>query len=196
MNNHRGLLGSAEARRAQRLSFVALLIVLLTTLVAVAPPAYTQGEPQKPNAPRIVGGREAEPGEWPWQIALIHAGGDPYLDQFCGGTLISPLWVVTAAHCAEEAAPDDLQVLAGIHNLVETDPGYVRLDVAEIIIHPDYGLVNQYDSDIALLRLATPAPIRLPSAAGLPIAGAALVPESVGPLVGVESTVTLSLIHI
>ena len=190
MNNHRGLLGSAEARRAQRLSFVALLIVLLTTLVAVAPPAYTQGEPQKPNAPRIVGGREAEPGEWPWQIALIHAGGDPYLDQFCGGTLISPLWVVTAAHCAEEAAPDDLQVLAGIHNLVETDPGYVRLDVAEIIIHPDYGLVNQYDSDIALLRLATPAPIRLPSAAGLPIAGAALVPESVGPLVGVESTVT------
>ena len=52
MNNHRGLLGSAEARRAQRLSFVALLIVLLTTLVAVAPPAFSTGLVLLIRAPR------------------------------------------------------------------------------------------------------------------------------------------------
>ena len=98
--------------------------------------------------------------------------------------------MVTAAHCADGSEPGDIQVLAGIHNLVAADAGFVRLDVARIIIHPDYGEVNQYDSDIALLELATSAPFRSPSAAGLPIAGVALVPENVGALVGVESTVT------
>ena len=190
MNDQSGLHRSARLERARRLCLFAMMMALMTIVVAVAPPAYSQAGPQKPDAPRIVGGREAEPGEWPWQVALIYAGGDPYDDQFCGGTLINPLWVVTAAHCADGAAPNDLQVLAGIHNLVDTDPGFVRLDVARIIIHPAYGQINQYDSDIALLQLATPAPFRLPSAAALPITSVALVPESVGPLVGVESTVT------
>ena len=188
-SNSQRALAWARPRRPILLLAIALFIVAVVTL-ARPPAARTQDAPRQPNAPTIVGGREAEPGEWPWQIALIHAGGDPYDDQFCGGTLISPLWVVTAAHCAEGEQPDDLQVLAGIHNLVETDPGYARLDVARVIIHPDYGVLNQYDSDIALLELATPAPFRLPSAAALPVAGVALVPESVGALVGVESTVT------
>ncbi len=190
MNDRKGLLRSARRQHARRLSFIAMLILLLATVVAVVSPAYSQGEPPKPNAPRIVGGREAEPGEWPWQVALIDAGGDPYSDQYCGGTLINPLWVVTAAHCAEGAQPDEMQVLAGIHNLVDTDPGFVRLNVARILVHPNYGQINQYDSDIALLELATPAPFRLPSAAALPINGVALVPENVGSLAGVTSTVT------
>lgn len=179
-----------RARRwSAHLCFFTLAIV---TLLALMQPsrAFTQSHPAQPNAPTIVGGREAEPGAWPWQVALIDIGGHPYDDQYCGGSLISPDWVVTAAHCADGSEPGDIQVLAGIHNLVAADAGFVRLDVARIIIHPDYGEVNQYDSDIALLELATSAPFRSPSAAGLPIAGVALVPENVGALVGVESTVT------
>ena len=193
MANQSGSQRAPELGRARRWpALVWLSTLLIVVLVALRPPprAFTQDDPAQPNAPAIVGGREAEPGEWPWQVALIDAGGDPYDDQYCGGTLISSLWVVTAAHCAEGEQPGNLQVLAGIHNLVDTDPGFVRLDVARILVHPDYGQVNQYDSDIALLELATPAPFRLPSAAALPINGVALVPEDVGPLVGVTSTVT------
>lgn len=43
---------------------------------------------------RIVGGTESKQGSWPWQVALLFNE-----TQFCGGSLISPLWVVSASHC-------------------------------------------------------------------------------------------------
>ena len=44
---------------------------------------------------RIVGGYKAAPHSWPWQVMLM--GMD--LDPFCGGTLLSEFWVITANHC-------------------------------------------------------------------------------------------------
>jgi len=46
---------------------------------------------------QIVGGSEASRGQFPWQVAII-------IDDstFCGGSLISPDWVMTAAHCAKK----------------------------------------------------------------------------------------------
>lgn len=43
---------------------------------------------------RIVGGKNADPGEWPWMVALFNAG-----RQFCGGSLIDEQHILTAAHC-------------------------------------------------------------------------------------------------
>lgn len=43
---------------------------------------------------RIVGGVEAKPHSWPWQISLRRGGGHA-----CGGTLINDQWVLTASHC-------------------------------------------------------------------------------------------------
>ena len=52
---------------------------------------------------RIVGGKEAKRGDYPWQ-ALLQKNGY----QFCGGTLIRPQWVLSAAHCVEDKEPKDI----------------------------------------------------------------------------------------
>lgn len=62
----------------------------------------------KPNV-RIVGGTEAPQGAWPWQAQLraIYTSSD---EQYCGGTLVAPQWLVTAAHCVTGMKPSDFRV--------------------------------------------------------------------------------------
>ena len=52
-------------------------------------PAY------EPDLSRVVGGVNARKGEFPWMAYLSYPG----YGQFCGATLITEEWVVTAAHC-------------------------------------------------------------------------------------------------
>lgn len=101
---------------------------------------------------RVVGGMEAEPRAWPWQVALISSQ-ESYNDQFCGGSVIHERWVLTAAHCVDGVSPDKIQVLAGTHDLEE---GGRRIDIAAIRMHPDYR-GDTLENDIALLELADPA---------------------------------------
>ena len=51
------------------------------------------GKPDVPHV-RVIGGKTATRGSWPWQILMKFGG-----RAGCGGTLIAPDWVVTAAHC-------------------------------------------------------------------------------------------------
>lgn len=59
----------------------------------------------KPHT-RIVGGTEAPRGAWPWQAQITQPHGFP----FCGGTLVNPQWVVTAAHCVSKDTPSGIRV--------------------------------------------------------------------------------------
>lgn len=52
--------------------------------------------PIKPGNTRVVGGTEATEHSWPWQAMVAYNW-----DFTCGGTLIHPEYVVTAAHCLE-----------------------------------------------------------------------------------------------
>lgn len=51
-----------------------------------------------PPASRIVGGREAERHDWPWQVSLQTTDTSFH---FCGASIIGDRWLVTAAHCVE-----------------------------------------------------------------------------------------------
>lgn len=106
------------------------------------------------TTPRIVGGIEAKEGAWPWMVALVYAGRDSHKGQFCGGALIDEQWIVTAAHCTEGLAPEEMEVVLNTNNLA--DNSGERFTVNRIIEHENY---NPYtnDSDIALLHLTEEA---------------------------------------
>lgn len=107
----------------------------------------------------VVGGNLAAPGTFPWMAALILSShSSPQTGLRCGGTLIHPEWVLTAAHCLTNPdgsfmLPSDLRVIIGIEDL-ESDQGF-RSDVAEILGHDRYD-ERTGDFDIGLVRLAEP----------------------------------------
>ncbi|MPY78166.1 MAG: trypsin-like serine protease [Actinophytocola sp.] len=105
------------------------------------------------SQPAIVGGSEVEPGEREFVVYLADEDGKPY----CGGTLVAPEKVVTAAHCVESAERSDLTVVAG-RNDVRGDEGS-EAGVDEVWIPEDYSSVTE-GSDVAVLRLDEKLPYR------------------------------------
>lgn len=106
----------------------------------------------------IVGGQEADPEAHPYMVAVVDSDNpDAYTGHICGGSVIAAHWIMTAAHCYPGLTATDLDVIVGIHDLAGSEGE--RLDVAEIVVHPDY--TGGRTNDIALLRVETPmaAPI-------------------------------------
>nr|XP_033486718.1 coagulation factor X isoform X1 [Epinephelus lanceolatus] len=112
---------------------------------------------------RIVGGALDRPGGSPWQVLLRRSNGHG----FCGGTLVSDRWVVSAAHCLQET-PDHVTIVSvcvcvcvcvcvytGDFDKRRPDPGEQLIKVQKVFVHPHFHAFT-FDSDIALLYLAQP----------------------------------------
>ncbi|OPJ86217.1 chymotrypsin-C [Patagioenas fasciata monilis] len=124
--------------------------VCLTVLLGYA---YGCGQPAVPPqlSHRVVGGEDALAHSWPWQISLQYSRSGSW-HHTCGGTLIAPRWVLTAAHCVSSSLT--YRVLLGKQVLSEEDePGSVTVGVEKFIVHEkwdSYLIIN----DIALIKLA------------------------------------------
>lgn len=139
---------SSSSRSSRRVPRLLIGAVSLLTLTAVAPATGMAAGPT-----RIVGGTRTVEGQFPWQVALVTPGVPAVQGQFCGGTLIAPDRVLTAAHCVEDASPGDLQVLANRRTLSDEHTGEI-VDVAKISTDPDADLLSGAPrNDLALLTL-------------------------------------------
>ncbi|XP_076205080.1 LOW QUALITY PROTEIN: chymotrypsinogen 2-like [Aptenodytes patagonicus] len=115
---------------------------------------------------RIINGEPAVPGFWPWQVSLQRY--DNF--HFCGGSLISENWVVTAVHCGVRTTDT---MVVGAYDQTSPSPDEQRLTIEKIppvFKNPRFNMLTIHD-DITLLKLATPArlsarvsPVCLPQA--------------------------------
>jgi secreted trypsin-like serine protease len=113
----------------------------------------------------IVGGEDRDISWAPWQVALVwESAGSDWQGQFCGGSLISASWVVTAAHClhglSESEILSDLRIVSGEDVLDQTEVS--DMTVSKVVLHPAYNDTT-YANDIALLKLRTPLILRVGS---------------------------------
>jgi secreted trypsin-like serine protease len=102
------------------------------------------------NGPKIINGELAVAYQFPFLVQLFNKTGSYY---FCGGSMISPLHILTAAHCIYGASASELQIWGGG---LSRDVGY-KINVQAIFQHPYYN-PDTLANDIAVIKIGSAFP--------------------------------------
>ncbi|KAL4709578.1 hypothetical protein ACJJTC_007309 [Scirpophaga incertulas] len=107
----------------------------------------------------IVNGSPTKPGDWPWHAAIYRLD-KAKIEYICGGTLLSKIFVLTAAHCVTSKGapvlPETRNVVLGKYYLAGGDIAAQEREVHEIVVHEEYK-AQLLDNDIALVKLKSEA---------------------------------------
>ncbi|XP_053412628.1 serine protease 30-like [Nycticebus coucang] len=158
---------SLQGRRAMGPLAGSLLLLLLQLL----PEAHGDVLPTEcghsMDTGKAVGSQDAPEGRWPWQVGVWVASEG----HICGGSIIHPSWVLTAAHCfLKSLDPGLYHVKIGGLTLSLLEPHSSLEAVGKLFIHPSYSGNKFSSGDIALMQLVSPVhpsqftPVCLPAA--------------------------------
>lgn len=131
-------------------------------LAVNAQPTEKPLEQKSTNLTKIVGGEPVvDESRYPWMVSLNRDFKFPdlYLGHQCGGILIAPDWVLTAAHCAPHVYTH-FHAILGTTSLSAPPGKYERIPIRRVLLHKDYDLdydPNTYYNDVALLQLSFPS---------------------------------------
>lgn len=96
---------------------------------------------------RIISGQNALANSWPWMAQINYLR-----NHHCGGSLVSPQWIMTAAHCVDFAKNPsnhpDFQITLGEHRRSTTEGPEQVFKVAKIVVHPQYDKPSAVNNDI------------------------------------------------
>ncbi len=138
------------------INFLLLLGILFTLTLFQIKNVNAEGGVDDPAVEsKIIEGKQSKSDAWPWMAAILSTKESGKIG-FCGGTLVAPQWVLTAAHCVEKTI--SMKVLLGENNLRGTLDKFIK--VTHSIIHPEYTSNVYSAADIALLHLERPSLIK------------------------------------
>lgn len=122
------------------IGMTAVIVSVLMTSSVFAKPAQTMK-----FTPKIVGGQNAVQGEFPFIVSLRSAS----YGHFCGGSLVAPNWVLTAAHCVKGGSVDEVWI--GLLNQND-QAGVEKMKAIKIVAHQGYDS-SSMENDFALIQL-------------------------------------------
>lgn len=106
---------------------------------------------------KIIGGSEAEPGQFAHQVSLTNKGSIrlniTINAHTCSGSILSDRWIITAGRCMASTIPEEYIIVVGPNRTLAHNNTY---DIGLVVTHPEYNSDRWLANDVALIKTKTP----------------------------------------